>query len=410
MGKRGHGWLGWLRWPAWVLLLISPLVGGGCISNGPTAGPVGTRRNDAALRQVRVLLSEGSNPAAITVAAPFYIADSAGKGLSNSPAGMSLSLATDAAGGVVINGKSMPNGCRIVPRSDGALQFASNRYHGSLTVLNRGGRLWLVNNLDIEQYLPGVVSAELFPKFHPEAFKAQAVAARTYALYEKFTNPRPDYDVTSTTASQVYIGVGNAKAIEAVKATYGRVLTWSSPKGERIFCTYFSSTCGGVTCSVSHLRPVQAIPPLAGGVRCAGCTHANYYTWQPVTMSRSEITAKLRAKHPQTFAGMGPVTRIEPIQATPEGRVTWLMLSDSRGEQVKMRAADFRLAVGSTVMKSIWCQIQSTPDGFKFVNGRGFGHGVGMCQWGCDGLAQQGWNWKQILVHYYPSAHITRAY
>lgn len=411
MLKLGHGRLGWLTLPAWMLLLISPLIGGGCISNPPTTVPGGQRRSDdAALRQVRVQVYDDVGPTTVSVTGPFQILDSAGRALSSSPSSASMSVALDAQGAVLLNGRVMPGICRIVPHSDGTLQFGSHLYHGSLTVLNHGGHLWLINNLDIEQYLPGVVTGELFAKFHPEAFKAQAVAARTYALYQKFVNPRADYDVTNTQASMVYVGVGSAKAVEAVKETYGRVLTWSSPKGERIFCTYFSSTCGGVTCSVSNLQPVAPIPPLAGGVKCPGCTHANYYTWPAFSMSRQDVTQKLRAKHPQIFGSMGTIQRIEPLETTPEGRITWLVLTDNRGEQARMRAAQFRLAVGPGQMRSIWCQIQNTPDGFVFCNGHGFGHGVGMCQWGADGLAQAGWNWKQIVLHYYPGAHITRAY
>ena len=72
--------------------------------------------------------------------------------------------------------------------------------------------------------------------------------------------------MTNTTASQVYVGAGSDKAIEAVRATYGRVLTWTSPPGEKMFCPYYSSTCGGETSPVNYLQPVQPIPPLAGGV------------------------------------------------------------------------------------------------------------------------------------------------
>lgn len=410
MYTRSHGRLGWLRLPVWMLLILGLLAGGGCMSSAPTARP-GVRPNETALRQIRVLIYDGSAPTSVAVAGPFRVLDAAGRTLSGSPSSMSMLLAADPQGSVVLNGRPMAAVCRIVPRTDGALQFGSHPYHGSLTALNRGGRLWLINNLDIEQYLPGVVSGELFAKFHVEAFKAQAVAARTYALYEKFVNPRPDYDVTNTEASQVYVGVGSDKAVEAVRATYGHVLTWSSPTGEKLFCTYFSSTCGGVTASASSLpQPAPAIPPLAGGVRCNGCTHANYYTWPAVTMSRQEVTRKLRAKYPQIFGGMGTITRIEPLEVAPEGRLLWLVLRDSRGEQAKMRASQFRLAVGPGLMRSTWCQIQSTGDGFVFCNGRGFGHAVGMCQWGADGMARAGADWRQILLHYYPGSHITKAY
>jgi stage II sporulation protein D len=75
-----------------------------------------------------------------------------------------------------------------------------------------------------------------------------------------------------------------------------------------------------------------------------------------------------------------------------------------------MRASQFRLTIGPGLLRSTWCRIDRTADGFTFSAGRGFGHGVGMCQFGADGLGQAGWNYRAILAHYYPSSHITKAY
>jgi stage II sporulation protein D len=75
-----------------------------------------------------------------------------------------------------------------------------------------------------------------------------------------------------------------------------------------------------------------------------------------------------------------------------------------------MRASQFRLTIGPGLLRSTWCRIDSAPDGFTFSGGRGFGHGVGLCQFGADGLGQAGWNYRAILAHYYPSSHITKAY
>mgnify|MGYP003875802009 CR=1 FL=1 len=407
--RQSHGRLGWLALPAWMLLVICPLLVGGCASGGPTGGPARRSGDEAALRQIRVLIYNDKAPTTVAVAGSFRIVDAAGRALADTPSPMQITIAPQG-DGLALNGRSMPTGCRIVPRTDGSLQIGSHPYHGSLTMLNRGGQLWLINNLDIEQYLPGVLTGELFPKFHIEAFKAQAVAARTYALYQKFVNPHADYDVSNTTASMVYVGAGSDKAVQAVRDTHGRVLTWGSASGERIFCAYFSSTCGGVTSNVSNLLGAQVIPPLAGGVHCGGCAHATYYTWPAVRMSRQDLTQKLRSKYPQAFSGMGPIARIDATESTPEGRAVWLVVSDDRGEQVRMRASQFRLAVGPGLMRSTWCRIDRSGESFVFSNGRGFGHGVGMCQWGADGLARAGWNWKQILLHYYPKSHITRAY
>ncbi len=406
----GHGRLGRLALPVWAGLLSLPLIAGGCTATQLVGGPT-TRGGDVAvLRQIRVLIAEGRS-CAVAVQGPWRVVDANGNSLSSSiaPASFQVGAADQQPESVLLNGRAVPSGCRVLPRVGGSIQVDGRSYGGSLTLLNRAGRLLAVNNLDIEQYLPGVLSGELFPNFHLEAYKAQAVAARTYALYQKFAHPKPDYDVTGSTASQVYIGGGSEKALDAVRATYGRVLTWSSPTGEKMFCPYYSSTCGGLTSPVSYLHPVQPIPPLAGGVGCTACTHARYYTWEPVHISRAEVTRKLRAKY-SLFQTMGVIQRIEPLEILPGGRIVWLQLLDGRGGCVRMRASQFRLTMGPSLLRSTWCRIDNGADGFTFSGGRGFGHGVGMCQFGADGLAQAGWNFRAILAFYYPGSHMTRAY
>ncbi len=406
-----HGWLGRLTVPAWLVLLSFPLIAGGCVSGTQPASAPATRHADPmTLRQIRVLVSE-TRAANVTVQGPCRVVDARGNSLFSDTSAISIKITADSQQpeAVLLSGRSAPSGCRILPRTSGTIQIDGKGYAGSLTLLNRSGKVLLISNLDIEEYLPGVLSGELFPKFHIEAYKAQAVAARTYALYQKFANPKPDYDVTSNTASQMYVGAGSDKAVEAVRATFGRVLTWSSPTGEKMFCPFYSSTCGGETSPVNYLQAVQPIPPLAGGVQCTSCTHAKYYTWEPVHFSRAELTQKLRAKYP-LFTSIGQIQRIEPVETTPGGRILWLQLLDGNGGCVKMRASQFRLTVGPGVLRSTWCHIENAADGFTFTGGRGFGHGVGMCQFGADGLGQAGSSYKAILAHYYPASHITKAY
>ena len=96
-----------------------------------------------------------------------------------------------------------------------------------------------------------------------------------------------------------------------------------------MFSPYYSSTCGGESSPVNYLQATQPIAPLAGGVQCTSCTHAKYYTWEPVHLSRTELTQKLRARYP-VFQGLGTIERIEPVQSMPGGRVVWLQFSTAR--------------------------------------------------------------------------------
>jgi len=406
----GHGRLGRLALPVGVGLLLLPLIGGGCAATPPAGGPTTRDADVAALRQIRVLIVEDRS-CVVAIQGPWRIVDAHGGSLSSSilPASFQVAVPAGQSESILLNGRAVPTGSRILSRTAGTIHVDGRPYGGTLTLLNAADRLRVVNNLDVEQYLPGVLTGELFPHFHPEAYKAQAVAARTYALYQKFAHPKPDYDVTGTTASQVYVGAGSDKAVDAVRATYGRVLTWASPTGEKMFCPYYSSTCGGMTAPVSYLQLVQPIPPLAGGVQCTACAHARYYTWEPVHLSRAEVTRKLRAKYP-LFQTIGVIQRIEPLEIAPGGRIMWLQLLDGRGGCIRMRASQFRLTMGPSLLRSTWCRIDNDADGFTFSGGRGFGHGVGMCQFGADGLGQAGWNYKAILAFYYPGSHLTRAY
>jgi len=395
-----------------VLALCLVLAGGGCTSAGRAAGP--SEAEIARLRQVRVLLYRAGDPVTVAVAGPYRMFSYQPVRLLAEGKYLRPSLLRADADGVhlILAGAKLPQRVLLVPEEDGTAQVGVRRYRGRLILSRRSDTLEVINVLDIEDYLKGVLAGELPERFHIEAYKAQAVAARTYALYQKFTvGRRRHYDVTATQASQVYIGVAGEtpKARAAVEQTYGRILTWSSPQGEKIFCAYYHSTCGGVTQSVANLLPVRAIPPLAGGVRCGACSHSRYFRWGPVSVSKQAVTDTLRRRW-DLFNRLGRIEHIVPIKTTPEGRLVWLRLIDDRGVAVRMRAEQFRLAVGSTVMRSTWCRILERPDEFVFTDGRGFGHGVGMCQYGADGLARSGWDWRRILLHYYPGCHITKAY
>ena len=279
----------------------------------------------------------------------------------------------------------------------------------------RPRRLAAINNVDLDTYVAGVLTRELYPDFHPEAYRAQAVAARTYALHQMSKASHRDYDVSATEASQVYGGLpegrGARRATEAVHYTRGIVATWTSPEGERIFCTYYSSACGGMTQDVSNCKPVPSIPPLRGGVKCNYCKIApgEAYRWKPVRIHLNDLTAKLTARYPNLSA-LGGIRAVEVAACTSAGRPTRIRLIGTTGKTHEMVAENFRLAVGSRVMRSTDCKLHCEGDYLVLSDGRGFGHGIGMCQWGTQGQALAGRKAGEILKFYYPGMHLTRAY
>ena len=307
----------------------------------------------------------------------------------------------------------VPCGDRLVGlRLDGKVRH----FRGRLRFVRRSdGTGSVVNLVDVEDYLVAVVAAELDRRFHRETFRAQAVAARTYAWYQKRTGGvKREWDVTATESSQVYPGLARVKqvpqAARAVHDTQGLVCTWDSPEGERIFCTYYSSACGGWTQSARAIRRNAVIPPLAGNVRCEHCRNAPNYHWGPVRINKADVTRQLRDRYPR-FEAMDTIDRIEVKEATPAGRPVRLTLIDADGRQIELEAENLRLTLDPTGRK-----IQSTF--FELVNednqivlqaGRGFGHGIGMCQYGAEGLARKGFKAGEILRFYYPGSKLRRA-
>jgi stage II sporulation protein D len=221
--------------------------------------------------------------------------------------------------------------------------------------------------------------------------------------------------VKSTQSSQVYKGVpkkgSSPKSGPGVRDTKGIVLTYATDQGERIFCTYYSSTCGGSNQDAAPVKNEPFVEPLRGGVECDYCKDSPFYRWGPVKLSKRSMTIQLRERY-EKFDKLGRIEQIKVHQATPEGRPVILSLIDMEGKAIRLEAENFRLAVDPSAgrLRSNWFTPVSEPDSIIFANGRGFGHGIGMCQYGADTLGRKGWPAGRILRYYYPTALLTRAY
>lgn len=290
-------------------------------------------------------------------------------------------------------------------------------FSGATRFLPRPDGGAVINLVDVEDYLIGVVSSELPAGFHREAFRAQAIAARTYAWYARQTTGlRRDWDVWATERSQVYGGLERRRLVPqaalAVRETRGIVCTWTSPGGEKIFCTYFGSRCGGTTAPASSPAGGPPIAPLTGGVACAYCRRPEAYRWpQEPRVAKTQLAERLAGRYAR-FEALGPVDRVEVIESCPEGRALRVAVGDVHGRTLELDAENFRLAIDSSgrLVQSTWFTLTVEPDAIVFSEGKGLGHGMGMCQYGADGLARSGWDAQSILKHYYPDSRLTRAY
>ena len=307
----------------------------------------------------------------------------------------------------------------IDDRDDRYVGLNSRSYRGKLHLVPKGPNAFLVvNYVNLDDYLAGVLSKELYPNWHIEAYRSLAVAARTFALYNMFnTRRRRDYDLDDTVASQVYGGRSGETRLsrQAVDTTPGWVLTVNYGGRNRVFMTQYSSCCGGWVNAAIVLRDAPPIAPLRGGQKDLHCTASAKYRWAPVRVSKSELYTLLCRNH-SAVRSLGGLATIRVTRRLAHGRPVWVDVVGVNGKKVRLRAEKIRLALifgGSRAGKKLYsmnCQIVDAGAFIEFRNGRGFGHGVGMCQFGAQGKALAGWNASQIINFYYPGADIVRIY
>ena len=379
--------------------------------------------------QLRVLIVQGAANINVQADSPQVLLDSQPVAL-NFPSGLSVPVSL--AGGQWHIGRVMIRSgvMDLQPTTGGPIAVDGITYRGSVRIVPlAGGRINVINNVAVEDYLAGVVTKEMYPDWPIEALKAQAVASRTYALYETHTTGlgRP-WDVYGDQRSQMYGGMSaeTSKGREAVASTQGIVLTYGPGDGT-IFRSYFSSCCGGVTQAAADAFPGEPyIPPLAEqshGTLSSGC---KYFNWGPITISRQEVTRRIHVWAQRTSEqigrtiaeqSMGEVQRIDIQSVNRFGRPDRVLLTDSRGIQYSWPAEQLRAAVNTDAgagptLPSSFCKISASPgsSAVTFYDGHGFGHGVGMCQWTANAEAEGGEKFEQILEDAYPQAKLERAY
>jgi stage II sporulation protein D len=311
-------------------------------------------------------------------------------------------------------------GDNIVIRPDSPYIFNLNGddYRGKLKLIVNpdGNSLDVINIIPPEPYLAGVVGAEMPDYWEPEALKAQAIAARTYCFYTKNQfGVNRTYDMKKTAANQVYRGLSaeSAQVWDAVNQTKGQVLICKQNDGtEDIFPAYYSSTCGGHTENSENVFG-DSFEPLIG-VPCPYCRNVakpKFFFWPVILYDAADVTSKLFQRYPQ-LKTLGKITTITVAGQIDHGefsRLTKIKLIGSSGKSDFLRAEDFRLTIDPTgqKIKSTACQIVKWRDKWAFLSGRGWGHGVGMCQCGAQGMARKGKNSMQILSYYYPNSKLS---
>ena len=309
----------------------------------------------------------------------------------------------------------------VCPDSPHIFNLNGDDYRGNLRLIaNPNGKTFdAINLVPPEPYLAGVVGAEMPDFWEDEALKAQAIAARTYCFYIKRRfGVNRNWDVKQTEASQVYRGIKeeSARIWKAVNQTKGQVLTCKHADGaEKIFPSYYSSMCGGHTENTKNVFG-DSFGPLTG-VPCPHCEKVakpKYFFWPMIRFDKAEVADKLIRKYP-TLKKLGNITSISPAGWSNHGKITRLIkirIIGSNGKSDFLKAEDFRLTLDPSgrKLKSSICQIVDWDNYWAFLSGRGWGHGVGMCQYGAEGMAREGGSAEQILSYYYPASRIKSIY
>ena len=330
-----------------------------------------------------------------------------------------------------------------------AILYKGKKYRGSITMQSLAeSDVTLINELPFDQYLYGVVPSEMPADWHIEALKAQAVAARNYALVTMGRHNNMGFDLCSSEHCQAYNGLEkeNINTTEAVNATKGRILTYNG----KVISAFFHSSSGGHTEDSENVW--GTVTDYIRGVEDTYCLGSPYDNWT-IELDRKEIKDKLN----QANIDLGDIVDIRILECSQYGRVTKLEIKGSKETRI-FEKEKIRTIIGTRTLKSIWYKLKTDADVFVrgsllgtsesgrtssmymvseagtskvsspqnrvsikgmssmksynvvpdtyIFDGKGFGHGLGMSQYGAKGMAEAGNNYQDILEHYYQGAKV----
>jgi stage II sporulation protein D len=361
--------------------------------------------------EIRVNLTPASiKELQLAIDGPFRIQPAGSSQILHRGNKLAACLVTPTGTGFRIGGKTYPvTRLEIVADDPPAVWVGDHQYRGRVRIYRQPNeRLIAVNVLPLDEYLASVIDGEMPSDFPEAAREAQAVVARTYALYQmQEARQHPYFDLFATTRSQKYLGyqyrdkagrrlAGESEASRKIaRRTSGLVCTYQG----RIFCTYYSAVCGGETTEGTQVF-TDAAPPLQS-VACSWCREARHFRWT-AELSKTEAAQTL-AEH---FRSQGQAFRppLTAIRQTFGGPIPRFEVSDGSNRHT-LAGSDLRRIWSQANLLSANFSVRPVSDQLQFA-GRGHGHGVGLCQWGARGQGRSGRNCLQILNFYYPDCEI----
>lgn len=277
----------------------------------------------------------------------------------------------------------------------GEIQYDGINYRGKVLLTPTNGEVIIVNLVPLEDYLYSVVPSEVPSSWPEEALKAQAICARTYVIREMLNRAEEPFDVSKTTASQVYSGLDKEtpRTTKAVDDTKGTIIVFDGKPIQ----AFFHSNAGGYTEKPENVWSAKL--PYLDHVESKYDQDAPNYSWE-------DRIASVQMNRYLASVGVGYITDIRVIKRNLSQRVEILEIKGEKGT-LNIKGSDFRKMVGETKLKSLKFGIKKESNSF-YIKGLGFGHGVGMSQWGAFGMAKNKSSYSHILSHYYPKTDLAR--
>jgi stage II sporulation protein D len=297
-------------------------------------------------------------------------------------------------GYISISGRKSTFSMPVSIQSQNKISINGKDYFGEITINDN----LILNTLPVEEYLKGVLSSEISNEWPIEVLKTQAVVSRTYAYHKILVNKNNSYDVDDTTMYQKYDYTDNNTSINsAITDTMGIVILYQNKPIE----AFFHACSGGVTENVGDIFQIKL--PYLRSVPDPYCSNRKDSYWT-FSAGESEIKSRLRGiineEHQSLY-----LRDIKIYKRTGSRRVGEFVLIFEKNKKQVIKGNTFRLAVGSTELKSLLIQSihrERRQEGYVFTfSGRGYGHGVGLSQLGAKEMAERGFGFKDIIGFYY---------
>lgn len=310
----------------------------------------------------------------------------------------------------------------------GFVTLGTTPYRDELRVHAMGSRCDLVNNVDLEKYLDGLVNSEFSSKWNAEAISAQVVAARTYAYYQmqEARKKHTYFDLDATTKDQVYNGSlkEDFHSSQVVQKTRGMILTTGTDQTPKVIKAFYHSTCGGRTELPEHVWGVS-YAGLHKSVQCPYCVSSPRYQWT-LDLSKKDIQAAIlrgaeEGSPPSDWPAFwrevlthGRLMDLRFSVKSQENRVPKVISVWSSGRELlelPILGSQFREWMGPARFRSTSFEVYpNSSENIWHFTGTGNGHGVGMCQWGAKVMGEKGRKMEDILKLYYPDATLRQVW